>query len=117
VTATDPLREHSHPDRAADRCAARPSYQDTATRNPIPDRSSLITEIITFVLCGLSAVIVLVLVARHAWPVWWLVIAGMLIAWAGDAAWSVGDRLVDTATIRRAGSDQPAPRSRAGEPR
>ena len=58
------------------------------------DRASIRSEATTTVLCGVLAVIVVVLVGRHGWPVWWLVIAGMLLAWAGDALWALADHLL-----------------------
>lgn len=108
--ATDPRHQHADPDRG-------PSPGDPAGRDRIPACPPVTTEIAWFVLCGPSAVLVLVLVVRHTWPVWWLVIAGMLIAWAGDALWSVGDHAVNAAAHRQARRAGELPASRAGEHR
>jgi hypothetical protein len=76
------------------------------------DRPQLITEVITLILCGPSALIVMVLVAWHGWPPWWLVVAGMLIAWAWDALWTVGEHILSVALARTADD---APWVRASE--
>jgi hypothetical protein len=77
----------------------------------------VIAEVVTLVLCGPSALIAMVLVARHGWPPWWLVVAGMLIAWAGDALWTVGEHILGVALARPTAPANDALWARAGEHR
>ena len=97
-------RLHHHHDR---RCAVGDPHAGSAVTRQSPawdtvlDRPQLITEVTTVVLCGPSALIVMVLVARHGWPPWWLVVAGMLLAWAWDALWTVGEHTLGVALANR----------------
>ena len=99
--AADRTHDHHNPHQGADPRAVTPSDGQSPVCAPILDRRQLIGEVITLVLCGPSALLVLVLVAWQGWPPWWLVVAGMLIAWAGDALWTVGDHTVGVGTRRR----------------
>lgn len=92
---------HHNPHRGADPRAETPSGEQSLAYAPILDRRQLLGEVLTLVLCGPAAVIVMVLVARHGWPPWWLVVAGMVVAWAGDALWTVGDHTVGGFPSRR----------------
>jgi hypothetical protein len=107
--AADRIRNNHNPYQGADPRALATGDGDFLVGDRILDRPKLITEVLTLMLGAPAALVVMVLVARQGWPPWWLVVAGMLLAWTGDALWTVGDhalacRAVAVQDARRAGT-------------
>ena len=109
-----------HDDRgcaSGDRRPGLPSTGQPPAWAAILDRPQLITETTTLILCGPSALIVMVLVRGRGWPPWWLVVAGLLLAWAWDALWTVGEHVLGVALAHPAVTVEQARRAAAGERR
>jgi hypothetical protein len=65
------------------------------------DWPHIVTEAITVVVCAPLALVVMVAVADDDWPSWWLVVAGVLAAWAGDSVGNLGFHIADVLRARR----------------
>jgi hypothetical protein len=65
------------------------------------DRQHIIIEAVTVMVCAPLAVALIVTVTAESWPVWWLVFAGMLGAWAGDSVWNLASHMLAVLVARR----------------
>lgn len=74
---------------------------DAGRSSPRLDRAQVIAEVITLVVCVPLAPTLMVMVAVQGWPPWWLMVTGMLAAWAGDALWTLGEHTVAGVRARR----------------
>lgn len=65
------------------------------------DWPHIATEAITVVVCAPLAFVVMVSVADDDWASWWLVVAGVLAAWAGDSVGNLGCHIAAVLRARR----------------
>lgn len=61
-------------------------------REPVPPgvtahRAGIVVAVLTLAVCAPAVPALMVAVMVNGWPTWWLIIAGVAAAWAGDAVW------------------------------
>lgn len=111
MTTTGPNRDQPTNSGAPHNAAAQSAADSTvdvsvdiaADAGSLPrlDRAQVIVEVITLVVCVPLAPTLMVMVAVQGWPPWWLMVTGMLAAWAGDALWTLGEHTVAGVRARR----------------
>lgn len=83
-----------------------PTSMATGTPVVVPeeprlDRAEVVVQSIVMLVCAPLALLLLVLVEVQGWPSWWLIVSGMLVAWTGDALWTLLDHPVTVRLARR----------------
>jgi hypothetical protein len=125
-TGADPTQHTDSSGRDGERChTARPELAARLVQGP--PTSDVVTELITIAVCAPLVPALMVAVAVYRWPLWWLIVAGMLTAWTADAVRALARHAVAAfLTFRRARQHDQSRRQhatpgerdiRAGDPR
>lgn len=72
-----------------------------APGEPQLDPVEVVVQSITLVVCAPLAPLLMLLVAVRGWPPWWLIVSGVLVAWTGEALWTLVDHTVTVILARR----------------
>lgn len=100
MTTDRPHRDDA-PSSGCASTSIRGSAVDGAWLVDVLDRTQVIVESITLAVGIVAVPLLVIMVAIHSWPPALLIVAGVFVAWVGEALWALTSHGVALALVRR----------------